>query len=318
METFSRLVKEEVIRNEFSRCGQCHKAELSAIIHMAGSILLSGRERLSLAINLESASIARRIVKLIKLTSKLESEILVEQNEKLGRIHRYKIMLHSQPGLMEFLDDLGMMTRDRNLERGIAPQLVNKQCCRASFLRGAFLAGGSITDPQRKSYHLELITHNEDFADGLVYLMNLLSLKAKMSRRKAYYVVYLKESDANVRFLTLIQANTAVIKLEEVRVIKGLREEVNRRVNCETANLEKTLSAAWSQVETINHLIAQVGLGVLPTRLRRTAELRLEYPEATLKELGELHTPPVSKSAVNHRLRLIQQYVKKFTEQEGI
>ncbi|WP_165907935.1 DNA-binding protein WhiA [Hydrogenispora ethanolica] len=312
------MVKEEAIRNAVSRCGQCDKAELSAIIHMAGSIHLTGRERLSLSITTESAGIARRIVKLIKSCSKLESEIQVEQNEKLGRLHRYKIIIPSQNGVIELLDELGMMTRERYLESGIAPHLVKDQCCRASFLRGAFLAGGSISDPQKKNYHLELFTHNEEFANGLVYLMSLVHLKAKVSRRKAYFVVYLKESEANARFLSLIQAHSAVIKLEEVRVIKGLRGEVNRRVNCETANLEKTLSAAWEQVEAINQLITRVGLGILPSSLRRTAELRLEYPEATLKELGEYHRPPISKSAVNHRLRLIRQYVKNFTEEAGI
>ena len=318
METFSQLVKGEAIRNAVPRCAQCYKAELSAIIHMAGSIHLTGRERLSLSITTESAGIARRIVKLIKACSKLVAEIQVEQNEKLGRLHRYKIIIPSQPGLIDLLDELGMMTREHSLESGIAAELVKEQCCRASFLRGAFLAGGSISDPQKKNYHLELITHNEDFANGLIYLMSLVHLKAKISHRKSYYVVYMKESEANARFLSLIQAHSAVIKLEEVRVIKGLRGEVNRRLNCETANLEKTVSAAWEQVEAINQLIARGGLGSLPASLRRTAELRLEYPEATLKELGEYHHPPISKSAVNHRLRLIRQYVKNFTEEAGI
>jgi DNA-binding protein WhiA len=318
METFSQLTKEEVARTPLPQCKQCMNAELSAIIHMSGSIHLAGKERFSLSITNESAGIARRIVKLLKACSGLEREVLMEQLEKLGRNHRYRIVIPPQPGLTELLTDLGMMTRGYRLEAGIPANLVKGQCCRASFLRGAFLAGGSMTDPQKKSYHLELVTQNEEFAGGLVYLMNLSGLKAKIGRRKSHYVVYLKESESTIRFLSLIQAHAAVLRLEEVRVIRGLRGEVNRRVNCETANLEKTLNAAWEQVEVINQLIARVGLNILPVSLRRTAELRLEYPEATLKELGEYHRPPISKSAVNHRLRMIREYVKNFSEEEGI
>jgi DNA-binding protein WhiA len=318
MEKFSQTVRDEVARSPISDCQNCIKAELSAIFHVAGSIHIGGQQKLSLSLATEAAGVVRRVVRLLKASYDLESEVQVRQIEKLGKLHRYDLMISPQPGLIEMLYDLGMLTREHTLDGNIKPELLKKNCCRASFLKGTFLAGGSVTDPQKKTYHLEMVTHNEEFAEGLVYLMNLQGMKAKVAIRKDQHLAYLKDSTAIVRFLSLIDAHTAVIKLEEVKVIKGMRGEVNRIVNCETANLEKTLSAAWEQVEMINDLIRRSGLRELPSNLRKTAELRLAYPEATLQELGEYHSPPISKSAVNHRLRQIREYAKNFFGEAGI
>ncbi len=318
MERFSQTVRDEVARNPITKCRCCIKAELSAIFHIAGSIHIAGQHQLSLSVATEAAGVARRVVRLLKASYHLDSENIVEQIEKVGKLHRNNLVIRSQLGLHEMLYDLGMLTREHSLTGSIDPELLKGSCCRASFLRGAFLAGGSVTDPQKKTYHLEMVIHNEEFADGLIYLMNLQGIKAKTSIRKDQYLVYLNDSAAIIHFLSLIKAHAAVIKLEEVKVIKGLRGEVNRIVNCETANLEKTLNAAWNQVELINHLIQKTGLRDLPAKLRQTAELRLEYPEASLKELGEYHRPPISKSAVNHRLRLILEIAKNFSNEAGI
>jgi cell division protein WhiA len=318
MERFSQTVRDEIARSPVTKCQYCIKAELSAIFHIAGSIHIAGQHQLSFSVATEAACVARRVVRLLKASYCLDSEVMVEQIEKLGKLHRYNLMILSQTGLHEMLYDLGMLTREHSLEGSIKPELLKGSCCRASFLRGAFLAGGSVTDPQKKTYHLEMVTHNEEFANGLVYLMNLQGIKARTGTRKDQYLVYLKDSVVIIHFLSLINAHTAVIKLEEVKVIKGLRGEVNRIVNCETANLEKTLNAAWNQVEIINQLILEPGLRDLPAKLRQTAELRLEYPEASLKELGEYHQPPISKSAVNHRLRIILEIAKNFSNEAGI
>jgi cell division protein WhiA len=318
MEKFSQIVRDELTHSELATCRYCIKAELAAIIHMLGSMHLAGQQRISLSISTIAAGVARRTVKLIKASYGLESEVQVEQLEKLGKQHRYNIIIPDQSGLSEMIVDLGMMTREHSLEEGINSNLVKDNCCRAAFLRGAFLAGGSITDPQKKTYHLEMVTQSEDFANGLIYLMNLLGLKGKIVFRKEHYVVYLKEIDALIKFLSVTGAYSAVLKLEEIRVVKGMRGEVNRRLNWETANFEKTLSAAFEQVQEIEKLQSESnGLYTLPPKLRETAELRLEYPEASLKELGEFHQLPISKSAVNHRLRLIRQYGKNFTGEAG-
>ncbi len=313
MEKFSQLVRDEIVRSELSDCQGCIKAELAAIIHMLGSIHLAGRQKFSLSISTIFAGVARRAVKLLKSSYNLDSELRVELSEKLGKHHRYNLDIPTQNGLTEMIFELGMMTREHSLEGGISPELVKERCCRISFLRGSFLAGGSITDPQKKTYHLEMVTQSEDFANGLVYLINLLGVKAKICQRKEHFLVYLKESEALVKFLSLVGAHAAVLKLEEVRIVKSLREEVNRRLNWETANLEKTLAAGLEQAKEIEILLKTSGLQVLPPKLRETAQLRLEHPEASLKELGEYHFPAISKSAVNHRLRIIREYVKKNT-----
>lgn len=317
MESFSQQVKDEIIRQELSRNQHCLKAELAAIIHMAGSIHLAGREQVSLSVTTELAGMARRIVKLFKATYQLEGEIQAEEVGRLGKLHRYSIIIPTQLKLNELLSELGMFSRDNFLESDIKPQLVKERCCQTSFLRGAFLAAGSITDPQKNTYHLEMVTQNEDFVNGLIYLLNLLGVKAKTGQRKDKYLIYLKDSEAIARFLSLINANTGVIKLEEVKVIKGLRGEVNRLVNCETANLEKSLSAAWEQVDLIQNLRASSVWTSLPEKLRITAELRLEHPESSLKELGDFHQPPLSKSAVNHRLRLIREMAENSNQESG-
>ena len=310
METFSQQVKDDIIRQELSERRHCLQAELAAIIYMAGSLHLTGREKVSLSVATESAGIARRIVKLFKATYQLEGQIQAEQVGKLGKLRRYRIIIPAQPSLNGLLSELGMFSRDNLLENDIKPQLVKERCCQTSFLRGAFLAAGSVTDPNKKTYHLEMVSSNEDFVNGLVYLLNILGIKAKVVQRKDKYVIYLKDSETIVKFLSLINANIGVIKLEEVKVIKGLRGEVNRLVNCETANLEKSLTAAWEQVEIIQNLSRSPVWHSLPEKLRITAELRLEHPEASLKELGELHHPPLSKSAVNHRLRMMRRLAK--------
>jgi DNA-binding protein WhiA len=161
-----------------------------------------------------------------------------------------------------------------------------------------------------------MVAHNEEFINGMLYLLNLLGVKAKYGQRKDKHLIYLKDSEAISKFLSLINANTGVIKLEEVKVIKGLREEVNRLVNCETANLKKSLLAAWEQVEIIRELRNSPVWTGLPENLKITAELRLEHPEASLKELGELHRPPLSKSAVNHRLRSIKNRADRDSNRE--
>lgn len=317
MERFSQHVRDELAHAELTDCAQCVKSELAAILHISGSIHLSGGGGFALSVNLESAGVTRRVVKLLKASYNLDAEIRVEQVERLGKHHRYLLILPNQPRLSDMIYELGMLSRENQIESTVKSELVKEACCRSSFLRGAFLAGGSISDPQKKTYHLEIVTYSEEFANGLIYLMNLVNIKAKLGKRKEKYLVYLKESEAIARFLSLINAYQGVIKLEEVRVIKGLRGDVNRIVNCETANLEKTLSSAWKQVESINELIRRNLFQSLPLNLQVTAELRLEHPEASLRELGEIHTPPISKSAVNHRLREITHYVEKFTEEAG-
>lgn len=182
--------------------------------------------------------------------------------------------------------------------------LLKQSCCKRAYIRGAFLAAGSISNPN-KSYHFEIVCLNEKQAHQLQENINSFGLDAKIVERKKHYVVYLKEGAQIVDILNVMEAHVALMNLENVRILKEMRNTVNRKVNCETANISKTVNAAVKQVEDIIYLRDTIGLDSLPESLKEMAELRLEYPEAPLKELGTYLDPPVGKSGVNHRLRKI-------------
>lgn len=189
-------------------------------------------------------------------------------------------------------------------------QLLERTCCKRAFLRGAFLASGSISDPQ-KSYHFEIVCQEQSQAQLLQELYHAFELDAKIVQRKKYYIVYLKEGAQIVDALNVMGAYVALMNLENVRIFKEMRGSVNRIVNCETANINKVVGAACRQVEDIRYIQSKVGLDELPPALKEMALIRLEYPDSSLKELGELCDPPVGKSGVNHRLRKLGEIAKK-------
>ena len=319
-DSFSRRTKEELARR-FPDKECCARAELAAIVHTAGSLHFQAAHRLVLTVESENVFLLRKVFRLLKDFFQVRSEAYIKETERLGGRRRYSLYLRGEEQVKKVLMACGIMTRRFELVGGINPSLVQNDCCRAAFLRGAFLGRGSITDPQKSDYHLELVTENEEFAHGLVYLMDLCGFKAGLSvnRRKDFFVVYLKDADAIGSFLSFIRAYTAYLHLEEMRIIKGMREEVNRQVNCETANLEKTLRAAWKQVEILSALAGKAGwLDNLPEKLRETALLRLENPEASLRELGRMAVTPVSKSTMNYRMRRVLKIAKNFTGEKEI
>ena len=189
-------------------------------------------------------------------------------------------------------------------------RLLARSCCKRAFLRGAFLASGSISDPQ-KSYHFENVCQEEAQAQLLQELYHSFELDAKIVQRKKYYIVYLKEGAQIVDALNVMGAYVALMNLENVRIFKEMRGSVNRIVNCETANINKVVGAACRQMEDIHYIQSKIGLDELPPSLKEMALLRLEYPDSSLKELGELCNPPVGKSGVNHRLRKLGEIAMK-------
>ena len=189
-------------------------------------------------------------------------------------------------------------------------QLLKRSCCKRAFLRGAFLASGSISDPE-KSYHFEIVCQHPEHAKLIQELLESFELDAKIVQRKKYYITYLKEGAQIVDALNVMGAYVALMNLENVRILKEMRGSVNRIVNCETANINKVVGAACRQVEDIRYIQRRIGLDELPPALREMALLRLEYPDTSLKDLGELCDPPVGKSGVNHRLRKLGELAKK-------
>lgn len=201
----------------------------------------------------------------------------------------------------KLIDEYGEICENLSVSSNI---LIQKECCKRAFIRGAFLASGSISDPE-KFYHFEIVCTTEDKAVQLKNIIQYFNIDAKIVERKKHFVVYIKEGAGIVDILNVMEAHVALMDLENVRILKEMRNSVNRKVNCETANLKKTVSAAVKQIEDIKFIRDKVGLSVLSDNLEEMARLRLDNPDASLKELGEMLTPAVGKSGVNHRLRKI-------------
>ena len=192
-----------------------------------------------------------------------------------------------------------------SFEYGIKSSLVDTDETKKAYIRGAFLGGGSISNPE-KTYHLEFVTHDLDYAQELSALINSFGLTSKVIQRKNSFIIYLKEGEQIVDLLNIIGAHNSLLELENIRIMKEMRNNVNRLVNCETANLSKTVNAAVRQVESIKLIQKEIGLNRLPQNLREIAELRLNHPDESLKELGEMLNPPIGKSGLNHPHRRIE------------
>ncbi len=287
----------------------CTTAELAALIRMNGAISLS-KQDYTLDVQTENAAIARRIYTLIKSSYSFPVELLVRKKMKLKKNNIYIVRMKED--VQELLSDLDILREPYTFVRTISNQFLEKSCCKKSYLRGAFLAGGSINNPETSSYHLEIYNFYQEHNDALCELLNSFDLKARKLERKKGYIAYIKEAEKITEFLNIIGAHNALFKFEDVRIVRDMRNSVNRLVNCETANLNKTIGAAFRQIENINLIEKAVGLEVLPEKLREIAVLRVQHQDVSLKELGELvSSGKISKSGVNHRLKKIDEYAEK-------
>lgn len=291
------------------------RAELSAIIRMNGALSLSNQQFI-INVQTENATNARRIYSLIKKVFDVDVEILVRKKMKLKKNNIYicRIKMRAR----EILDDLGIL-KDGVFTHDIDPAMIQDDEMKRSYLRGAFLAGGSVNNPETSSYHLEIFSLYENHSEGLTKVMNEYDLNAKHIERKKGSITYLKEAERISDFLSLIGGYQALLKFEDVRIVRDMRNSVNRLVNCETANLNKTVSAAMRQVESIQLIDEEIGIDNLPDRLREIAKLRVEHQEISLKELGEMmSTGKISKSGVNHRLRKLNELADKIRNGERV
>ena len=276
--SFSSDIKEELGR-QYSKSRHCQMAELSGMIELDGRI------------DEQDGT----------MYFKTDNPVLLEKYAILMRkVFELDI---SKPISKEDTDRIMQTFKWNRLEGATTNGLIlQNTCCKRAFIRGAFLAGGSMSDPN-KSYHFEIVCHTHEQAKQLQSVMQSFDTDAKIVERKGHHVVYLKEGSQIVDMLNVMEAYVALMNLENVRILKEVRNTINRKVNCETANMNKTVNAAVKQVEDIELIRERIGLDNLPDNLREMALLRLEYPEATLKELGNYLEPPVGKSGVNHRLR---------------
>ena len=301
--SFSGKVKEELARN-ISSARHCQIAELTAFIGMCGTVVINSFDQCSIKIRTENILVARKVFTLIEKTFNIRGDISVRRNIK-KQTETYSVIVKKHEDAIRILQATKMMgEQQENAEElhAVNPMIVQQVCCRRAFLRGAFQASGSMSDPN-KAYHFEIVCSTEGKARQIQELIDSFDMDAKIVCRKKYFVVYLKEGAQIVDLLNVMEAHVALMDLENVRIFKEMRNSVNRKVNCETANIHKTVSAAVKQIEDIEFLKTAGSFSELSEELLETAGIRLENPDASLKELGLMHNPPIGKSGVNHRLR---------------
>ena len=313
--SFTGDVKDEMSRVPGS-CSHCNRALLSALVRTEGTLHLTGGTQGTPGYRLEVAtdiiSVGRLIIKLLHELYHLKTAFTVRQSV-LHKTQNYLIEVPNQPGLADALTDLGIITDNGGMEFGVKPRLVEKQCCAAAYLRGAFLGGGFIASP-RGDFHFEIAVSNRDLAEGLTRILNERDIPAKMVRRRNTYVVYLKSGESICDVLALTGAHQCALRMENERVYKSMRNDVNRKTNAEVANQGKTVDSAMRQVFAIRKVVDAYGMENLPTALQEYIRLRVAHPEASLQELAEAANPPLSKSAVYHRVRRIEQMAAEIDE----
>lgn len=292
--SFSGKIKEELAQH-YAKARHCNLAELSALVHMSGSFEKDGYGNCILKLHTENDGVARKCFTLLGKTFNISTDIAIRRNAAKGSCSYY------------------IRAKGEEL-LAVENVIVQAVCCKRAYIRGAFIASGSMSDPD-KSYHFEIVCGTLKQAEYLRNMINSFEMDAKIVKRKKSYVVYLKEGSQIVDVLNIMEAHVALLELENVRIMKEMRNTVNRKVNCETANINKTVSASVRQMEDIIYIRDNIGFDKLPDGLKDVALTRLKYPDATLKELGGLLENPIGKSGVNHRLRKLSEIAEKLREQ---
>ena len=296
--SFSSEVKEELSR-QMSNAQHCRIAEIAAITSMCGNVIISWDNKYSIKMRTETLAVARKYANLIKKSFRIKPEISIRTSAYSNKSRTYTVNIKNHEESLKILQATKLVNNDGDIEEILSVQnniVIMKNCCKRAFLRGAFMATGSINDPN-KSYHFEIACNNELKAKQILDILNIFNIEGKTVARKGNCVVYIKEGEAHV----------ALMKMENVRILKGMSNYYNRQVNCEAANIKKTVNTACRQIDDIQYIIDKAGIDYLPGKLQDIAMVRLENPDSSLQELGGLLEPPLGKSGVNHRLRKISE-----------
>jgi hypothetical protein len=315
--SFSKEVKDELSK-QLSSARHCQIAELSALISLCGRIIITEKDQYILKIHTENITVARKYFTLIKKTFNINTEISVRRNSYLKKGKMYSLIIMEHDIVIKVLQATKLIDEFKEIGENLSVLdnlVIQNVCCKRAFIRGAYLATGSMSDPQ-KTYHFEIVAPNEPKAMQIQDIINSFDMDSKIVKRKKYFVVYVKEGSQIVDLLNIMEAHVALMNLENVRILKEMRNSINRQVNCEAANINKTVLAATKQIEDIIYIKNQMGFSNLSEGLEEIATLRIEYPEASLKELGALLNPPIGKSGVNHRLRKLSILADNLREQK--
>lgn len=298
--SFSSDVKDELIK-VLPGDSHCRIAELSALIKFYGRIEYSPELRLMLSTDNQAA--LRKCFTLLSKTFNIKTSI---SQEEINKPKTYVELSENDYEIHRILDEL-------KLDDPMS--LLDRDCCKRAYLRGAFLASGFIGDPN-KSYHFEILTQEEEYSKLLTYLLSLFNIVGKHSIRKKYIVTYLKEAEAVSDVLSVLGAHKSMMELANTRIEKDVRNDTNRRFNCDIANVSRSINAASKQIEDIHYIEKKIGLDALADSLKEMALIRVEYPEESFGDLGNRLNPPVGKSGVNHRLRKISEFAENLRNEK--
>ena len=313
--SFSSKVKEELSK-VCNSPRHCCIAETAAIISMCGKVIFDEKDHVRIEIHTENVTVARKYFTLLKKTYNINTDISIRHSSSLNKNRSYVLSVNDDETARKILmtcrlmKPFGVIEEDFSISDSL---IIQRECCKRAFIRGAFLAAGSVSDPV-KTYHFEIVCLSEAKAKQLQMIMETFNINARVIKRRKYFVVYVKDSSQVVDLLNIMGAYNALMDMENVRIVKDMRNNVNRKVNCETANINKTVSAAVKQIEDIRFIQMSSAFDELPESLQEMAELRVRYPEATLAELGQLLDTPVGKSGVNHRLKKISLFADELRE----
>lgn len=315
--SFTAEVKDELSRVALGTRSE-NLASLAALCRLDGSLIFGGKGRIGVTLQTESAAVTRTTFKLIHELFELKTQIEYHQS-KMRKTRSFSTLLPPQPGLVSALQELMIMDVDERIVYGISPSLVRDEQAGIAYLRAAFLASGFLSDP-RGDFHFEInVTgaSGPQLAQDIVDLLSRYGLHARINQRRFAQSIYIKRSDEILRFLALTGAHQAALALEGQRLRKSITASTNREVNSEIANSHKAIEAALAQIDDITYIKELKGLTYLPLGLRELCELRLAHPSANLRELGEYARPPLSKTAVYHRIRRIAQVAQELREAYG-
>ena len=315
--SFTSKVKTE-LADRISNAKHCRVAEIAALISMCGKVLIDEFDNYKVLVQTDTEVTAKKFRELLWKTYHINTDV-EERDKQLSHSKKtyFVEIKKSEDALLvlretKIMNDAGEVEEQLDISKS---EVIKKDCCKRAYLRGAFLAAGSISDP-KKSYHLEVKCINENKANQIVDILKFFGVDAKTLTRKNKYIVYLKDSEKVVDALNVMEAPIALLEVEEIRVHKEMVNKVNRQMNCDQANMNKVMDTAKRQVEDIEYIEREVGLSYLPEKLRVVAEIRLEYFDISLQEIGDMMNPPLGKSGVNHRLRKISEIAEKLRNEE--
>lgn len=310
--TFAAKVREELSR-QTARTKHCRTAELAALLFFGGTLQIDEADRMTLLFRAEQQAARETFLRLVKSLCQITPEMPASDGGEQGNGASSVIRLTDQDDVQKILAASGIADAHGNLleEQPLTGlQILRRDCCRRAFLRGAFLVSGTVSDPNR-SYHLEFLCNSEEQREQLRDLLDAAGIRAGTARRGRKELVYIKDGSRIADLLGIMEAPVSLLEFENARIMREVRGNINRKVNCETSNIRKTADAAAAQIEDVRLIEKEIGFAELPKALDETARIRLQYPTATLQELGEMMEPPVGKSGINHRMRKLHQIAEK-------